>query len=77
MKTVRMLLGLTVASMLVFAPVGSVQANDAHHPAAGAATKQNPATVKKAKALKNKVGGQKQSSLGAPLVTEPLSGTHG
>jgi hypothetical protein len=76
MKTIRMILALTVASMLVVAPIGSVQANDAHHPGAGAATKQSPAAKKKVKTLKNSVGSQKQSSLGAPLVKESLSVTY-
>jgi len=52
MNNLRICLALALAGMLVIAPVGALQANDAHH-AGTAATKQAPAKVK-GKMLKTK-----------------------
>jgi hypothetical protein len=74
MKSIR-LLTLLVAALFMIAPIGAVQANDAHHPGS-AATKQVPAKAK-AKTLKTKVRPLKQSGVLAPGVKEPLRGVPG
>ena len=72
---VRKVFILSLACVLVVAPIGLAQANDAHHPGGGAATKQAAAAKKKIKAPKKNVGAQKQSAALAP--TEPSGGRYG
>lgn len=71
MNSIR-LSALLVAAVIVIAPIGAVQANDAHHPGS-AATKQVPAKAK-AKTPKTNVRALKQSGVLAPGVKEPLRG---
>ncbi len=72
MTTIRNLLALAVAGMLVIAPIGAVQANDAHHPG-NAATQQVPAKAK-GKTLRTNVRALKQSGALAPGLEEPFRG---
>ncbi len=66
------LLTLMVAAALAIAPIGVVQANDAHHPGS-AATKQVPAKAK-GKTLKTNIRALKQSGVLAPGLKQPLPG---
>jgi len=76
MKIVQMILTLSIASMLVVAPVELVQAVDAHHPAQGSATKKAPPIAKKKikaskkyQAVKPKQSGQ--MSMGSMMMNCP------
>ena len=81
MKIVRMIMTASIASMLVAAPIGFVQANDAHHPPADSVTKQvQPKLKKKITTKKNQVVTSKQSgrmSMGGMMANCPMMSADG